>query len=463
VGEVPIHIGPGADDGPDGTDHGGAWPGEDDGVASSRRVVREPSRRLRLVAVLVVAGLVVGGMLSFGGERVDEPVPPPTPPDPAGEAYAAALRRLGQAGSFAYHGTVQATERSPLRPGAWLDDRVVVEGVVLLPHSITREVAVTADGDEAVETVTSGSTAWSRAASSREVLSSAPWKLVAWTDRAPGPSPSNPESFDARRLGIALVVDVVRAAGNRYRSPPDPGGSRSLHATVPIGGGHRVHSGDLLAGAEVVLGLDDAGDVAELTLSSVPANGRRLRIDLELERLGEPGLITASDVGHPARGGLVLDDLAASGVTPVEPSRLPPGWALTTAQVARTGRLVMCGGGTGRCVTSDEGCPVLQLDYRDITRVSGGWLSLSMMSESCFAGRSGANDDVWAGSIHAGRFIGSVDPSKTTIGVMTDGGTTISFTTDLSAADVAAVLATLAPFDRAAEPGALPGIPSPRA
>jgi hypothetical protein len=453
--DVPIHVGPGAADGPGDGEHGGAWSGAG---TSSRRIVHEPSRRVRLVAVVVLAGLVAGGVLLLRDGGRDGPEPPP--PGSADDAYVVALGRLGRAGSFAYRGTVQATGRSPLRPGTWVDARVSVEGAVLLPHSMTREVAVAQDGGGAVETVTSGSTVWSRAASSRSGLPGASWELVAWTDSAPGlPSTPNPESFASRRLGIALVVDLLRAAGNRRRGPSEVGGNRPLLATVPIGGGHRVHSGDLLAGAEVMLGLDEAGDVTDLTLSSAPDDERRLEVELELVRLGEPGLIGAADVGRPARGALPLGDLAVAGVDPLELSWLPSGWALTAAVPARTGRLVMCAGGAGRCVASDEGCRALHLEYRDITRVSGGRLSLSMTPRSCVAGWSGTGD-MGAEPFRAGRFIGSVDESATTIGVVTDGGTAISFTTDLSADDAAVVLATLVTFDAATDPAVLPGIPS---
>src|SRR5918996_1049108 len=134
--------------------------------ASSRRVVREPSRWTRVVAFIVLAGLVASGLLVLmrdGGGRAGRGDGSDERPqaDTAHVAYTEAVRRFGQARAFAYRGSVHATGPSPMRPGTWLARGVTVEGAVLLPHSITREVAVDASG-RAGETVTSGRTAWSR-------------------------------------------------------------------------------------------------------------------------------------------------------------------------------------------------------------------------------------------------------------------------------------------------------------
>jgi hypothetical protein len=100
-----------------------------------------------VAAVVVVAALLVGGLaLSLGGGGADDrPDELPLPESP-NDAYVAAVARLGRARTFGYRGEVQTTERNALRPGAWLEGDVSVEGAVLLPRSITREVALTPGG-----------------------------------------------------------------------------------------------------------------------------------------------------------------------------------------------------------------------------------------------------------------------------------------------------------------------------
>ena len=130
--------------------------------ASTGRFVHKPGRWSRVVVVVVV-GLLAGGLLWWAGDG--EPGDDDGTQEPAGitrararatrVAFAGALLRLGQAGSFAYRGSVHAAGESPFRPGAWTAADVTVEGAVLLQHALTRDVAVDATG-RAVETVTSG-------------------------------------------------------------------------------------------------------------------------------------------------------------------------------------------------------------------------------------------------------------------------------------------------------------------
>jgi hypothetical protein len=114
-----------------------------------------------------------------------------------------------------------------------------------------------------------------------------------------------------------------------------------------------------------------------------------------------------------------------------------------------------------------EGCPQLGLDYVDLTAVSGGELSLTVASTGCLD-EPGAEVHVGTApgipgieSFEAGRFVGWADelPGFTS-GAVADGDTTVTFRTDLAAADARAVLATLVPFDAATEPAVLPGVPS---
>ena len=99
------------------------WSGP--GASSHRRVVHEPTRWTRAAAVVVLAGVLVGGLvLSLGGRGADPDGDPDEPPplDSPDNAYIAAVSRLGRARSFAYSGTVHATERSVFRPGTMVGE-----------------------------------------------------------------------------------------------------------------------------------------------------------------------------------------------------------------------------------------------------------------------------------------------------------------------------------------------------
>ena len=130
---------------------------------------------------------------------------------------AKARTRLGHARSFAYRGSVDAAEPSAMRPGPPAARHVTVDGAVRLPQSITRDVAVD-DRGGAVETVTSGSTVWSRTAPSVDALAATPWEAAALTHALDVGSPD--------RLGMALLADVLRAAGDRQRDGTDAAGRR---------------------------------------------------------------------------------------------------------------------------------------------------------------------------------------------------------------------------------------------
>jgi hypothetical protein len=362
-------------------------------------------------------------------------------------AYTEAVRRFGQARSFAYRGSVHAAGPSPMRPGAWLARDVTVEGAVLLPQAITREVAVAASG-ATVETVTSGQTAWSRTASSAGGLARAPWTVAMSPDLT---RPAPPGAFDAtrpNRLGMALVADVVRSAGNRRGGPPDAKGRRTLHAAAPMNAAD-LRYGDLLAGAEVSLVLDEAGDVDHIAVTSVPVDDPQLVVRLAIERLGEPELITPGEIGDPARGALPMDVLAAAGVEALELGRVPAGWALTDARATRDGTMGL-----------PAECPWLRLDYRDLGAVPDGWLSLGVTSDGCRA-RMGRRGIAWGEPFRAGSFAGRAQESwASTTGTVSDGVTMVSFNADLSAHDTAVVLASLASFDEVTEPASIAGVPS---
>lgn len=411
--------------------------GDGRSVRSSSRVVREPGRGSRLAAAATLLALVAAGaVLVLGGSRDAEGGDDGSEHarDTARRAYHEAVARFGGAGSFAYRGSVRAALPSRFRPGPSTATDVTVEGEVLLPPSITREVAVDGEGN-AVETVTSGPSVWSRTAPSTDTLADAAWAAV-------GPSrsstPVRVEAFREERgsrLGIALVSNVLRSAVNPSDGEPDAAGRRVIHAALPGDpSGESVRRcplcypyGEVLDGGGVTVALDDAGDIAHIVVMSASPDPR-IVLDLDIERLGEPGVITPADVDEPARRTLPLDVLAAAGVEAVELGVVPPGWALTDASIET---------GTPKPPT---GCGWLRLEYRDLGAVADGWLRLTVTGEECFGG-SGA---IEGEPFRAGSFQGTIWRGG---GTVSDGTTRVQFETDLPAADVATLLASLTPLD----------------
>jgi hypothetical protein len=425
----------------------GRWSGTG---ASSRRVVHQPSRCTRAVASIALAGLVAGGLgmviRALGGQAGRDDGPGGrTPADAAPAAYSEAVRRFEAAGSFSYRGRVHAAEPSPMRPGTWLAPDVTVEGAVLLPDAITREVAVAAGGG-AVETVTSGRTAWSRTASSAPKLVDAAWEVVVSPDAT---RPRPPGGFDGtrpNRLGIALLADVVRSAGNPRDGPAHATGRRTFRAAGPTNA-RDLRYGDLMAGAELSVVVDEAGDVDHIVVTSAPDDDPELVIEIAIERLGQPGLITPAEIGGPARGALPVHAFGAAGVEALELGQVPEGWALTDAQATPDGTMGL----------PDE-CPWLRLDYRDLGSVADGWLSLGVTSDSCRA-RMGLRGGAWGEPFRAGSFSGRAQEGlASTTGTLSNGVTTVSFNTGLSAGDTAVVLASLESLGAGTEPVSIAGV-----
>jgi hypothetical protein len=427
-------------------------------VASQHVVAGRRGPSPRLAAGLVAALVAVGGVLTWGGGG-DEPASPggdegdaaaPSPEATGGELqvikaddvstmYAQAAHGLGRARTFAFRGTVRSAGSSILRPGPWVAEDVWVEGEVQLPLSITTEVAVAADGT-AAETVTSGPVAWIRRAAGVDELAAASWAVVRPPDPTMdrtrigvGPPPS--------RLGLALVVDAIVAAGDRRDAPPDEHGRRVIRATVPEPRGTRTgneYLADVVGGAEVAVALNDAGDVARVEISSPP--GRPVtEIALEIEGLGDPELIAPGDLAEPIEATLPPGALAEVGLGSVALPGLPGTWALTDAVVYRPD-------GSPGPVGPGCGGPFLQLGYNNLTGVLDGHLALSIEREGCDAdGRTGTG--TYPGVLTAGRFDGWIDPTypAEVVGEVSDGTTAVSFTTDLPPAEAATAIASLVP------------------
>jgi hypothetical protein len=426
-----LHVESRVTSGPDAADAADGAPG----LRSSNRVVHEPGRWPRLAALTAVLGLVagIGALLVFGtGEphRAEQGAGEPR------DQYLEAVQRLGYARSFAYRGTVHAAGPSPLRPGASIATDVTVEGGVRLPQSITRDVAVDDQGSVA-ETVTSGSRVWSRTAPSVGQLPGAAWEVAG---RSRLPDVGSPD-----RLGAALLSDVLRAAGARHRDGTDASGRRVLRATVPPDDRDERY-GDVLDGADVRVTLDEAGDIAHLVLTSAEPKPR-LVLRLDIVHVGDSGVIAPSDVGTPARSTVATEELVAAGVEPQELGRLPLGWALTNASVSPGWSAMPWMPGRSVTRVQAASCTSLDLQYGDLRAVSGGSLHLSTSSQACVAdpGRVGTGSQ--GRPLRIGAFEGVVEESwDRTVGDLSDGTTHVGFSSDLPAAEVATLLASLRPF-----------------
>ena len=404
-------------------------------VASESRVVREPGRWSRLLAVVALVGVVAGGALWWAG--TDRPGEEGVEDAGSGAArdgrstrvaFYDAVNRLRQSGAFAYRGDVRAVGQSTFRPGGRIALDVSVEGAVLLHHGLTRDIAVDSTG-RAVETVTSGPTVWIRSAATAEELDAEPWET----------RPSDGSIL----LGTAAVARLVASAGDPREEPPDAAGRRVIRATLPAGD-QQVRDGHLLAGADLVITLDENGDIARMIVSSTPVDPK-LRFELDITGVGEPQAIAPPDDGETGlRRTISFEELEAAGMRPVELGRAPAGWKLT-------GAWVVSGPVAGEC-------PRLHLSYRDPGAVSRDSLQLTVTSTMCQWAQLGPGEPQ---PLTAGSFQGLVvEAGSGTRGDIDDGTTRVSFLTDLSAEDVATVLASLRPFDPDAELAAIQGVPT---
>jgi hypothetical protein len=404
-------------------------------VASGNRVVHEPGRWSRLVAAVAVVAVVAGGALWWAGtdragdQGVEESESSP-PGDGRGTriAYYEALNRLRQSGAFAYSGEVHAVGHSVFRPAGQPALDVSVEGAVILEHRLSRDVAVDSMG-RAAETVTSGPTVWIRSAATVEELGMAEWAL------AP------PE--DATLVGTAAVARMVMSAGDPQEEPPDADGRRVIRGRLPAGD-QLVGDSGLLAGAELVLTLDEDGDIARIVVASAPEDPQ-LRLELDITRIGELQAIAVPDEGDAAvRRTVPVGLLEAAGVRPVELGQVPAGWRLI--------------GAWGLPAPRGAGCPRLDLNYRHPESLFHDYLVLEVTATACATTLRGPGE---AQPLMAGPFQGSVvEAASRTSGDLDDGTTRVSFVTDLSLEDAATVLASLRPFDPDAELAPLDGTPA---
>lgn len=402
---------------------------------SSGRVVHEPGGWARFVAVLAVVAVIAGGLLwavvDHGGSAGDdEPASEPstTSSDPQAEtrrAFAQAMLRFREVQSFSYSGSVRATTARPFGAGAFAVGDLTVEGAVLLQSALARQVAEDARG-RAGETLTSGATVWTRSAPSADTLDVAPWTV-------------RPDSLDSRGIGLVaadtldmqLVARLMTTAGNPRGEAPDDAGRRVIRATLPT---REDDEGSLLplAGADMLLSLDDAGNIAHLVVTWPPQEPQ-LVIDVEISGHNQPQDIAPPDHGRVAvRRTVAVEPLEAEGLRPLELGRLPTGWRLTGAWV-------------GTDVTPRAECLALTLVYGDPDAGSGRYLWLTQSRQECGVPADATGEPQ---PLVVGSFEGSFVVSSTgTVGALFDGTTAIRFMTDLPVEDVETLLASLRPFD----------------
>ena len=238
---------------------------------------------------------------------------------------------------------------------------------------------------------------------------------------------------------MQLVARLTTTAGDPRGEAPDAAGRRVIRATLPA---RADGGGDLLplAGADVLVSLDDAGDIAHLVVTWPPRDPQ-LVIDVEISGHNQPQDIAPPDRGPAAlRRTVPVEALEAEGVRPLELGRVPAGWRLTGAWAAPL-------------VTPRGECSALNLVYGDPDAGSGHFLWLWLTPRGCVVMFDFAGD---LQPLTVGSFEGSVvEASSETMGVLSDGTTGIQFETDLPVDEVTSLLASLRPFDPGTGPQSL--------
>lgn len=430
--EIPIEVHDGDATDPDTSDPGAPVPG---GVASSNRLVHEPKdwARVAVAAALLVAVTALGAatwdrIRGTGPGRGGEP----TAADRAGTEYAQAVSELQRAHAYSYRGTMRSAGPSPVHPWPTGGTDVTVEGTVLLPHSISREVAVDASG-RALETATAGMSVWARRAPTVAGLAEAPWTakevpsgLNDWSIARGAPP----------RVGPPALIRLVTSAADRRPAPPDDQGRAVITGTIPTTAAERDRP---LAGAEVALTLDDDGAIARVAITAAPEDESGIELTVDILRAGDPPLAPA-EVSAPPRQSLVAADLTEAGIAGVELRTLPAGWALTDARLWPV---------DAPGVRPRE-CAGLVLDYQDLTAIGERWLRLDIGAAACHSTSTsrGTAVPVESDRFEAGAFSGTIQAGTTdTYGTISNGVTEVHFSSDLPAAELTPMLAALAPLD----------------
>ena len=188
--------------------------------------------------------------------------------------------------SASYSGSVRATATRPFGAGAAAVGDLHVEGAVLRQPALARQVAADASG-RVEETLTSGTTVWMRTAASADALDSAPWQV----------RPGSPAA--AGTLDMPLLARRITTAGVPRGEAADFAGRRVIRATLLSRGDGE---GNLLplAGADVLLSLDEAGSIGHVVVTW-PARDPQLVVEVEISGHNHP-----QDIAPPDRGPAAL-------------------------------------------------------------------------------------------------------------------------------------------------------------
>jgi len=202
------------------------------------------------------------------------------------EAFAGAASRLEAAGTFAYQGTVSASDVSAVRPSLWLAVDITVEGEASLAGGRVHEIAVAENG-QATETVVAGFEVFGRSARSRDLLVDESYEGI--------PELSRPEPATK---GAAGLVGWLVGVAEPTAAGVDGQGRRVYRGVIPAAVLGPTERGRPAVDAEVLLTLDRAGDPVHVDITTVPG-GPPLHLAFDLSGLGAP-----VDIEPPAEADL---------------------------------------------------------------------------------------------------------------------------------------------------------------
>lgn len=388
-------------------------------------------------AALVAAAVVAVAASSDEGEQ--------TAPDPAGEAedgddrpeaepgspeaaFTGAAARLRDAGTFSYTATSHVEQADPVGGGRGYTVNRDLEGEVELPDAIRESMTV--DDRQVYEWMATGSgtsaLAWTRETAFPDQIASRPWGEA---------------SGSTGELDLLLLPDWLDGAVDHRDGGEDEAGRRVVGASLP---GRLVNDlGPEMAviDAEIELTLDDDGAPLKVALL-VSSTDTVIDSTYTLVALGVPVVIERPDAAAlDATPWINEQDLAMfDGPAPLGLGSVPTGWELS-----------------GAYVTPDwaPGCDSATVDYVDFDDPEGSYLWIDVYDAACATDAPGE-------AFEAAGYAGTVADvgDGTVVGTVVAGDVAVDVSSDLSVADLGLVLASLGPFDPAATPAELPGIPS---
>lgn len=419
------------------------------GVASTTRITTAGGGRWR-PAVLVVAGLaaltaLVGGIVT--GRMPDlTPGEEAAAPDPARpghddgaagrrelvrsdpvarRAFAGAVDRLEQAGSFAYEGTTTG-----FSPVGGATSEVAVEGEVALPRTARQRSR--GQGGGITEEVVVGPNWWSRSARSAEALATAPWELI-----YQGPD----------GLGMTQLPQLLASVSGHRDLGTDARGRRRARATIPDGEIQGLLSAEAEGDGEVVLTVDGDGTPLVVELTTATPESGDVTSTWRLSRLGDPVEIALPPGTSIRLDGMVTDeDLVAAGIEhPVGLHGLPRGWIPVLAEIDRVTR---------------PGCPTLRLGYAPIDRpLDQLGVSMAVNAPECEVPKTLG----WEGEpVTIAGLEGEIGRGGAgTFARLRSARVAVQLSVDLPGAQAERVLATLGPLDLSRQPEPIDGLAGP--